>query len=98
MEENEGETGRDGVPWTPVQQQNPSSSGIEQGVLFWMRPCFKIPTSSTDTVVPAKYVSLHAEMVHRLLYIIYIFIAHSWGLFHRVTRPGSNTQRLTALS
>lgn len=49
-------------------------------------------------MVPAKYVSLHAEMVHRLFYIIYIFIAHSWGLFHRVTRPGSNTQRLTALS
>lgn len=43
-----------------------------------MRPCFKIPASSTNTATPAKSVSLHAEMVPRPFYLTYRCIAHSW--------------------
>lgn len=53
-------------------------AGTEQGSFFRMRPCFKIPVSSTNTAAPAKCVSFHAEMVPCPFYITYRFIAHSW--------------------
>lgn len=45
--------------------------GQSRRAFLWIRPCFKIPISSTNTAAPAKCVSLPAEMVHCLFYIIY---------------------------
>lgn len=59
--------------WHLVEKQNLSivDCGMSRGSFFRIRPCFKIPISSINIAVPAKCVSLHAEMVHCLVYIIY---------------------------
>lgn len=71
-EENKVESGGSRVrlaPGAEAKSQNPRSwswSSFSQ-----RKPRFKIPISRTNTAVPAKCVSPHAEMVHWLFYLIY---------------------------
>lgn len=73
-EENKVESGNSGVELAlsaEAKSQDHWLWGQSRGSFLWIRPGFKIPISSTNIAAPAKCVSLHAEMVHCLFYIIY---------------------------